>query len=203
MPIITSDFKKGLGADQVNNSKNEAPHIGIIAMDYYTSDLIAEIIKRNENKHFYNLPVYSIYNTYYGQHYFYASLYMDSEMKRRQVFGWNPGNKVANGYWVLIPLDKSRDQYYIFNTYYKEFLYASTFITDNRRDVFTWVDGVPTEESIWTVGSYYIYNEYYGCYLYESSLSFSENRKLTPCWAPGNRVLQDKWHLDYEDNSVG
>lgn len=201
LPSVTLDFKEGLGSQQVDNSRNEAPHIGIIAMDFYTSDLVSEIIKRNENKDFKDLPVYSIYNTYYGQHYFYASKYMDSATKRRQVFGWAPGGKVSNGFWVLIPYGNA-NEYYIFNTYYKEFLYASTFVTDNRRTVFTWIDAVPTAESTWTINNDNIHNIYYDCYLYESSLSYSEDRKLVPCWAPGVGVSQDHWNLVFENKSV-
>ncbi|WP_143187432.1 RICIN domain-containing protein [Xenorhabdus eapokensis] len=185
----------------VDNSKNEAPHIGIIVMDFYTNALVAEIIKRNENRDLYNLPIYSIFNEYYGRHYFYASLYMDSKGDRRQVFGWAPGNKVINGFWMLIPYDENNNQYYIFNTYHKEFLYASVFIEDNRRTVFTWVNGVPTRESVWTIKDGNIYNEYYKCYLYESSLSYAENRKLVPCWAPGNQVAQDEWQMTFENKA--
>jgi len=201
LPSMTRDFKEGLGSQQVDNSRNEAPHIGIIAMDFYTRDLISEIIKRNENKHLKNLPIYSICNTYYGKHYFYASKYMDSAMKRRQVFDWEPGGKVANGFWLLIPCDRT-NRYYIFNTYYKEFLYASSFIKDNRRTVFTWVDAVPTEESKWIINNGRIYNFHYACYLYESSLSYSTDRKLVPCWAPGVDVSQDQWNLVREGISV-
>lgn len=197
-PRITEELKKGLGADLVDSSKNEAPHIGIAAMDFYTDTLVAEIIKRNDNKFFKNLPVYSIYNEFYGKHYFYASAYMDSATDRRRVFGWSAGGKVREGYWLLIPYGKESEKYYIFNTYYKEFLYASSFIEDSRRDVFTWVEGVPTRESVWTLKNDYIYNEYYKCYLYESSLSFLENRKLVPCWAPGNRVSQSHWKMVLE-----
>ncbi|PHM68750.1 phosphatidylinositol-specific phospholipase C [Xenorhabdus kozodoii] len=201
-PILSHEFKKGLGSDLVDNSKNEAPHIGIIAMDFYINVLIAEVIKRNENKDLYNLPVYSIFNDYYGRHYFYASLYMDPAEDRRRVFSWAPGNKVINGFWVLIPYDEKNNQYHIFNTYYKEFLYASTFIEDNRRAVFTWINGVSTRESIWTIKDGNIYNEYYECYLYESSLSYAENRKLVPCWAPGNQVAQDEWQMTFENNTT-
>ncbi len=201
LPYVTLDFKQGLGSQQVDNSRNEAPHIGIIAMDFYTTDLVAEIIKRNENKYFKDLPVYSIYNTYYGQHYLYASLYMDSAMKRRQVFGWAPGGKVTNGFWVLIPYG-STNEYYIFNTYYKEFLYASSFVTDNRRTVFTWVDAVPTAESTWIISNDNIHNVHHACYLYESGLSYSKDRKLVPCWAPGVGVSQDHWNLVLENKSM-
>lgn len=201
LPGITRDFKEGLGSQYVDNFRNEAPHIGIIAMDFYTSDLVSEIIKRNENKHLKNLPVYSICNTYYGKHYFYASKYMDSAMKRRQVFNWNPGVKVNNGFWLLIPCDRT-NRYYIFNTFYKEFLYASSFIKDNRRTVFTWVDAVPTAESKWIINNDKIYNFHYACYLYESSLSYSNDRKLVPCWAPGVDVSQEHWNLIREGMSV-
>lgn len=201
LPSITRDFKEGLGSHQVDNSQNEAPHIGIIAMDFYTSDLVSEIIKRNENKHLKSFPVYSICNNFYGKHYFYASKYMDSAMKRRQVFGWEPGGKVANGFWLLIPCGRN-NEFYIFNTYYKEFLYASSFIKDNRRTVFTWVNAVPTVESKWIVSNDKIYNSHYGCYLYESSLSYSNDRKLVPCWAPGVNVFQDQWNLVREGMSV-
>lgn len=201
LPAITRDFKEGLGAKQVDNSRNEAAHIGIIAMDFYTKDLVTEIIKRNENKYFKELPIFTIYNNYYGQHYFYASLYMDTAKKRREVFGWKPGGKVVNGFWVLLPSGKT-DEYYIFNTYYKEFLYASSFITDNRRTVYTWVDAVPTIESTWIIRNGEIHNVYYNCNLYESSLSYSNNRKLIPCWAPNERVIQDSWNLEFENRSL-
>ncbi|MGG5505609.1 MULTISPECIES: phosphatidylinositol-specific phospholipase C domain-containing protein [unclassified Myroides] len=201
VPAITRDFKEGLAAGEVDNSRNEAPHIGIIAMDFYTSDLVAEILKRNENKYCKELPIYSICNNYYGQHYFYASLYMDTAMKRRQVFGWEPGGKVTNGFWMLIPSENT-NEYYIFNTYYKEFLYASSFVTDNRRTVYTWIDAVPTVESRWTITNGNIHNVHYACNLYESSLSFSSDRKLVPCWAPGVSVLQDTWNLVLENKSL-
>ncbi|MBB1149039.1 phosphatidylinositol-specific phospholipase C [Myroides sp. NP-2] len=201
LPQITRDFKEGLGAQYVDNSQNEAPHMGIVAMDFYTNDLVTEIIKRNENKDFKDLPVYSIYNSYYGRHYFYASMYMDSAMKRRQVFGWSPGGQVTNGYWMLIP-SGSNNEYYIFNTYYKEFLYASSFVEENRRTVYTWADAVPTAESIWTITNNTIYNVHYACYLYESSLTYSEDRKLVPCWAPSVSVAQDQWTMVLENKSV-
>ncbi|MBC8949482.1 MULTISPECIES: phosphatidylinositol-specific phospholipase C [Xenorhabdus] len=198
---LINEFKGGMGCDWVDNSKNEAPHIGIIVMDFYTNAMVAEIIKRNENTDLYNLSIYSIFNEYYGRHYFYASLYMDSAEDRRQVFDWAPGDKVINGFWMLIPYDEDNDQYYIFNTYYKEFLYASIFIEDNRRTVFTWINGVPTRESVWTIKDGNIYNEYYECYLYESSLSYTENRKLVPCWAPGDPVAQDEWQMTFENKA--
>ncbi|MBE8587140.1 phosphatidylinositol-specific phospholipase C domain-containing protein [Xenorhabdus griffiniae] len=199
---LVHEFKEGLGCDLVDNSKNEAPHIGIIVMDFYTDAMVAEIVKRNENRNLYNLPIYSIFNEYYGRHYFYASLYMDSVEERRQVFDWAPGNKVINGFWMLIPYDEKNAQYYIFNTYYKEFLYASVFIEDNRRTVFTRINGVPTRESVWTIKNGNIYNEYYKCYLYESSLSYTENRKLVPCWALGGNVAQDEWQMTFENKAV-
>lgn len=201
LPNLTRDFKEGLGAEQVDNSQNEAPHIGIIAMDFYTSNLVTEVVKRNENRFLKNIPVYSIYNSYYGKHYLYASEYMDTAMDRRQVFCWEPGGKLIKGYWLFIPVDGT-NEYYIFNTYFKEFLYASSFVTDNRRTVYTWISAVTTKDGTWTIENNEIYNVFYGCYLYESSLYYNGDRKLVPCWAPGKPVLQDEWFWDFEKNSV-
>jgi len=202
VPSLERKLKEGQDMGDIDVQANEAPHIGVFILDFYTDTIVREIIKRNENKDLHNLKVYSMGNRVYGNHYFYASLYMDNPMKRRQVFCWAQGNKVSNGYWVFIPVEGVENQYMIFNTYYKEFLYASTFIEDNRRTVFTWIDGVPTLESTWTIQGKTIYNEYYKCYLYESSLSFTENRKLVPCWAPGNLVNQAFWELVAEGQCI-
>lgn len=196
VPSVIGELVKGLGSDIVNNAVNEATHIGIIVMDFYASKLVTEIIKRNDNRDFNNLPVYSIYNTYYGKHYFCASLYTDSAMDRRDVCGWTLGDPLASGYWVFLPHNEEKSQYYIFNTYYKEYLYASNLIKDNRRAVYTWVNGILTQESIWRIKGNLIYNEYYSCFLYECSLLSREHRRIVPCWAPGNPVTQDEWQMD-------
>jgi len=201
LETLIHDLKGGLGADLVDNTKNEAAHIGIIVMDFYTEAMVQEIIKRNENKDLSGGRIYSIRNEYYGKHYLFSSIYQDSTLDRRQVFGWAPGYKIINGYWMIIPVDQEKKKYFIFNTYYKEYLYASSQVDDSRRTVYTWVKGTPTRESIWVIKNGKIFNEYYGCYLFESNLSHNETRKIVPCWEPGNIVIESDWKIIFENTA--
>lgn len=168
-------------------------------MDFYTKAMVTEIIKRNENKNLTDFPICSICNYSNGGHYFYASLYMDALMARRRVFSWVPGDRIYKGYWMLVTHDRAKNEFYLLNNYYKEYLYASSQVEDNRRSVFTWVDGVPRPECIWTVKDSCIFNNFYQYFLYESSLSFNVDRQLTPCWVPGTHVRHDVWEFALEN----
>ncbi|PHM60196.1 hypothetical protein Xish_03341 [Xenorhabdus ishibashii] len=81
---------------------------------------------------------------------------------------------------------KNNDQYYIFNTYYKEFLYASIFIEDNRRTVFTWINGVPTRESVWTINV-------------TSMKAVFHMKRTKNLSRVGLRVI--KWQMNFENNA--
>ena len=194
VPKLTYELQSSKTATNlVNNKINQTPYIGIISMDYYTNNLVTEVIKRNDNKDISGYPIVTLYNPTYEGHYLYASGFITNN--RREVYCWEPGNLVREAYWVKIPYQN--DKYYLFNTFYREFLYASALVKDNRRYLYTCGDGTEYKEGLWEIkkhnDTYTIYNEYYTCYLYESGITSKENRRFTPCWAPGNRVQQDNW----------
>lgn len=95
----------------------------------------------------------------------------------------------------------------IFNTYHKEYLYASSYepFDKDRRQVFTWRPGEPVDQGIWRLipvsgvnNLYNIFNEFHKEYLYAAEYApFDKDRRRVFTWRPGDVVSdQFNWRLE-------
>ncbi|CAJ0995215.1 1-phosphatidylinositol phosphodiesterase [Sodalis praecaptivus] len=66
LKLLTKSFKEGLKGEHVDFARYEVARIGIIVMDFYSEAMVAEIIKRNENKHLLDFPILTIANKNQG-----------------------------------------------------------------------------------------------------------------------------------------
>ncbi|UVO06486.1 phosphatidylinositol-specific phospholipase C domain-containing protein [Pectobacterium polonicum] len=194
----------GIGINK-SLSANDTPYLGIMPMDFpdnYTH-LIKAIVKFNDHEVINHAASVSMYNTEYNN-YIYASSLLDNVVSdntknKRRVVGWRVTDQpVSQGTWKIVQAD---DSIYLFNTYYKEFIYASCYVKDDRRSVCGWILGVQNE--IDDACMWYLYkqagdvftikNKSFGEYFYATSLydgDNKDNRRKTACWHKGNVVSQ-------------
>ncbi|WP_224552791.1 phosphatidylinositol-specific phospholipase C [Pectobacterium versatile] len=185
---------------------NDTPYLGIIPMDFPDNCkyIVHAIVKFNDHTIINNANLIDIYNTEYNN-YIYASSLLDDFVKNnannmRKVVGWETvGQQVSQGRWKVIQADEG---VYLFNTFYKEFMYASYYVTDNRRSVCSWIPGVQNEiddACMWYISRvgdmFIIKNRQYAEYFYATSLNDGGNRRKTACWHPGNLVKQAYFKL--------
>ena len=79
--------------------------------------------------------LFAIYNTYQNE-YLYAAEYAPVSKCVRRVFTWRPGTFVdGKGLWKLVPTKSG--EYYLFNTYFNEYMYAAASYDNDRREVFS------------------------------------------------------------------
>lgn len=183
----------GINSDLVND---DIPYLGIIPMDFpnHSSEAIAAIIKFNNNEAIDNSLRVSIFNTKYDNYIYASSILVDDENERRKVVGWETGRDVYQGHWKIIHANDNL--IFLFNTHYKEFMYATSSVKNNRRTVCTWVTGIGIDSScLWELseyndGTFSIKNVQHSEYFYASSLNDGDNRRITACWQPGNIVSQ-------------
>ncbi|MBB6401597.1 hypothetical protein HNP92_000902 [Methanococcus maripaludis] len=177
----------------------------IVIMDFPTIGNMEDIYWQSLRKHF---PIYKIdvqiLNEYQNE-YMYAADYKPFDKDRRRVFTWRPGTKVNQGDWLLIPVAREDNCYYIYNTKQSEYLYAADYkpFDKDRRRVFTWrPGGIPTAGK-WeiqflddTKTRCYIRNVYQNEYLYAADYKpFDKDRRRVFTWRPGTKVTQGVWKI--------
>jgi 1-phosphatidylinositol phosphodiesterase len=193
--FLLDEFVAGLGTRDVDNSKNESPHTGIIPMDYYRGDVVDEIIKRNVVADLLNMPVVCLRNLGFSDHHLTSSRYHDGA--QRTVYCIETYKSDNQKYWLKI--DVGGNNFRLFNTYYKEFLYASPRISGgNRRHVLTFMPGKYHEGCVWRFtktanGQYRIFNDKYKEYLYISGYSSMLFTEECNCLVGGDIPQRGEW----------
>lgn len=113
---------------------NDYCYYGVVAMDYpgyYDDRVIDLIIKQSRHKWLLGHPIVTLYNTIYN-HYTYASS-LSSVPSWKWVFAWETGDLIRQAFWIQVDVDGG--QYLFYNTAIKAFLFATSFIVDNRRQI--------------------------------------------------------------------
>lgn len=86
-----------------------------------------------------NAKYFRIKNYDLGEYLYAAGDYFNYDKDRRRVFTWKKKNSISNGEWRITP---SNGELLIFNTHYKDYLYAADMKYDNNhREIFTWIPG--------------------------------------------------------------
>jgi 1-phosphatidylinositol phosphodiesterase len=124
--------------------KDDNPYWGIVVMDFPLDmknqyDLPASIVKFNDHAAIKHIKPVKIYNVCYNN-YIYASPHYE-DRDSRKVLGWNKEKvDVEQGVWKIVATDLMR--VYLYNTYYKELMYATEYLESDDRIVATWTHGL-------------------------------------------------------------
>jgi len=185
--------------DYVETDDCECPYYGILPTNFRPGELltyshdefISLLIKFNRNKYHDISQIISLKNAKYGD-FVYSRYTMPDDKRRRLVSGWSTLDR--QGYWALILINTENNEYALYNTYSREYLYANITCSDYRREVRTWVPGNDLDEAhIWIVSrhktsltesgyAYAFRNKRYGSYLYSSNYNYDNERRNIYCW---------------------
>lgn len=184
-------------------NNDDVPYLGLVIMDFADNVGLAlsKIVSFNDSNIIKSSIEIKILNKFYNNFVYTSSLVNgnDQYTVSRKVAAVKNGAFPSQGVWKIISAGK--DNVFLYNTYYKEFMRATSYVKDNRRTVCTDLLGMaaPVDDAfIWTMrdepeSTYSFLNKKYAEYFYETSLDdgkAKDNRRQVACWQPKNIVIQ-------------
>ncbi|MFC4625079.1 phosphatidylinositol-specific phospholipase C domain-containing protein [Daeguia caeni] len=167
-------------------TSNDMPYLGIISMDFPDNciDVIHAIIKYNTNNVVNKSNLVRIACKHNGSSIFTSPKLKDNDT--RMIYSWYKNSTTNQNEWKLVHAYENCN--YLFNTYYKEFLYSVETINEESNPVYTCISGLLADiddSFLWYFnengGFYTIKNKLVNAYLYVTSEYGSCNGLIVDC----------------------